>query len=114
GAISYPIPVVIILCLSFSLVEALLILPSHLAHMKPETESRFAILRWLAVKRQWIANRLDVFATGTYQPTLRKLLHFKGTTIIGFTIAFALSVVLFTAGWIKISFFPQVPGDSVE
>lgn len=114
GSISYPIPVVVILCLLFSLIESLLILPSHLSHMKPERESRLAWLRSLSHKRQWIAIKLDNFASNIYQPTLKKMLAYKGATIVGFTMAFALSVAVFAAGWLRVSFLPQVPGDFVE
>lgn len=114
GAISFPIPVVVILCLFFSLVEALLILPSHLAHMKPEQESRFASLRWLARQRQWLANKLNHFADNIYQPALRKMLAYKGAVLVAFTLVFAITLTLFAAGWLRSSFFPQVPGDSVE
>lgn len=114
GAIAQPIPVVVILCLMFSIVESLFILPLHLAHMKPERESRFALLRTLTQKRMKIGKQLENFADYRYQPTLRKMLNFKGAIIVGFVIAFALSLTLFTSGWLQRSFMPQVPGDSVE
>ncbi len=114
GSISYPIPVVIILCLFFSLVESLLILPAHLAHMKPERASRFAALRWLAQQRQWLADKLDYFAGTLYQPALRRMLAYKGAVLVGFTLAFAFTLALFAAGWLRSSFMPHVPGDSVE
>lgn len=114
GAVSYPIPVVVILCLLFSLIESLFILPSHLAHMKPERESRFALLRSLSRWRGGFARRLEGFAIHRYQPALKKMLTFKGATLVCFAVAFALSLTIFATGWLKTSFMPQVPGDSVE
>ncbi|HTF83700.1 MAG TPA: efflux RND transporter permease subunit [Cellvibrio sp.] len=114
GSISYPIPVVIILCLFFSLVESLLILPAHLSHMKPEGPSRFASLRWLATQRHWLADKLDYLAGALYQPALRRMLAYKGAVLVAFTLAFAITLTLFAAGWLRSSFMPEVPGDSVE
>ncbi len=114
GAIAYPIPVVVILCLFFSLVESLLILPSHLSHMAPERESRFAWLRQVSRWRAAFADKLDSFAENRYQPALKRMLTFKGATLVGFALAFALSLAVFASGWLKSSFMPQVPGDSVE
>ncbi len=114
GSISYPIPVVVILCLFFSLVESLLILPAHLAHMKPEGPSRFASLRWLATQRQGLAEKLDYLASALYQPALRRMLAYKGAVLVAFTLAFAITLTLFAAGWLRSSFMPEVPGDSVE
>ncbi|MGM8229070.1 efflux RND transporter permease subunit [Cellvibrio sp. ARAG 10.3] len=114
GSISYPIPVVVILCLFFSLVESLLILPAHLAHMKPEGPSRFASLRWLATQRHWLAGKLDYLAGSLYQPALRRMLAYKGAVLVAFTLAFAITLTLFAAGWLRSSFMPEVPGDSVE
>lgn len=114
GAIAYPIPVVVILCLLFSLIESLFILPSHLSHMKPERESRFAILRKLSHWRGKVAHTLEHIADNRYQPMLKKMLAYKGATLVGFALAFALALTVFATGWLQTSFMPQVPGDSVE
>lgn len=114
GSIAYPIPVVVILCLLFSLIESLFILPSHLAHLKPERESRFIIFRKLSHWRGAFADKLEAFAGDYYQPALKRMLNLKGATLVCFGLAFALSVTIFATGWIKTSFMPQVPGDSVE
>jgi multidrug efflux pump subunit AcrB len=114
GPVAAPIAIVVILCLFFSLVESLLILPSHLANMKAEVEPRSVPLKKLSALRQKVAAGLDYFASAIYQPFLIKLLRNKGATILGFVMAFALSLTLFSTGWLKSSFMPQVPGDSVE
>ena len=53
---AYSIPVVVILTLAFSLLECLLILPAHLAHMRPPRPSRFAWLRALEKFRLRFSN----------------------------------------------------------
>jgi len=114
GPVALPIGVVVLLCLTFSLIESLFILPSHLADMKAEREPRFKVLQQLTALRAAVSEKLDYFATNIYQPTLIKLLCVKSATILAFVMAFSLTIVLFAAGWLKTSFMPQVPGDSVE
>ncbi len=114
GPIAFPIGMVVLLCLSFSLMESLLILPSHLANMKPERPSQFALLQTLNNSREFVSAKLDYFTIHIYQPLLIKMLANKVATVLAFVMAFVFSIVLFSGGWIKTSFMPQVPGDSVE
>lgn len=114
GTISYPIPVVVMLCLAFSLIESLLILPSHLSHMKPERESRFPALRKLSAWRHRFSDGMETFATTCYLPLLKRALGRSGATIAGFVVAFVLSLAVFIGGWLKVSFMPQVPSDFVD
>lgn len=100
---------VVFLCLSFSLIESLLILPSHLSHMKPEKPSKFRALRKVEEIRHTFSGFLQNFAKDKYQPALRRALKYKGTTFIGFWIAFGISVAIWKGGWINSSFFPSIP-----
>lgn len=100
---------VVLLCLVFSLVESLLILPSHLSHMKPEQPSRFYLLQRLAAIRLWFSSHMEDFAHNTYLPLLRTLLTHKGSTFIAFFFMFAIAVTVVSSGWIRMSFFPNVP-----
>ncbi len=113
GDITHPIPVVVILCLMFSLIESMLILPSHLASLKPETESRFEILRRLARVRKMFARGMERFASDYFRPRLERMLQANTATISCFVVAFALSVAVYASGWIKQSFMPIVPADFV-
>ena len=108
------IGIVVLLCLLFSLIESLLILPSHLSHMQPEQPSRFAVLKGLDWLREWVSHHLNRFIELRYTPVLKRLLKYKGATILGFVMAFGLSLSLFAGGWLKSSFMPKVPGDVVE
>ena len=54
------IPVVVLLALSFSLIESLLILPAHLAHMKPEKTSTQPWLQKIERMRQACAKGLNL------------------------------------------------------
>ncbi len=115
GDMSYAVPVVVILALFFSLIESLLILPSHLAHLKPEKPTKGSgFVHHLAMTRQKVAGSLTRFADNAYAPALEKLLRHKASTLAGFFIAFALSVALFIGGWVDKSFMPLVASDSVR
>ena len=100
---------VVFFCLLFSLAESLFILPSHLSHMKADQPSRFALLRKLEKTRQAFSSSMECFAAGTYRSVLNKFLKRKGSTVLAFIMLFALSLSMFNAGWLKTSFFPQVP-----
>ncbi len=110
----WAIPAVTIVALSFSLIESLLILPSHLAQMKPEKEptSKWGIKFYRL--RQWFASGLMQVAKNNYQPLLVKALDWRYLTLIGFTLAFALSITLVGSGYIKQRFMPAVGSDIIQ
>lgn len=115
GDMMYSIPVIVILALFFSLVESLLILPSHLSHMKPENPNpRFAFLGRLERWRESLANGMLYFSDQVYRPTLKKLLRNNGTCIALFSVAFGLSVAVYVGGWLPKGFMPVVPSDFIR
>jgi multidrug efflux pump subunit AcrB len=108
------IPAVTLVSLSFSLIESLFILPSHLAQMKPEREPQSQLgLRFYAV-RQWFATGMVSFAKNSYQPFLIKALDWRYLTLVGFVLAFALSITLVSSGYIKQRFMPTVSSDIMQ
>lgn len=105
---------VVCFCLLFSLIESLFILPSHLSHLKPEKPSRFAFFRKLETIRHYFSSAMESFSQNTYKKALNASLHRKGTTILSFVMLFAIALSTFMAGWVKSSFFPQVPQSFVQ
>ncbi|MEM1110312.1 MAG: efflux RND transporter permease subunit [Pseudomonadota bacterium] len=108
------IPKVALLALAFSLVECLLILPSHLAHMGPPKPSRFAALRVLEQRRQACADALTRFAQERYRPFLKRCLDNNLQIGALFLCALLVSLALYQGGWVRSAFFPEVTGDTVE
>ncbi|NQX88582.1 MAG: efflux RND transporter permease subunit [Halioglobus sp.] len=108
-----PIPVVMILALTFSLVECMLILPSHLAHMKPMRPSRFAVFRRLEVVRLWFSNGMTHVAANVYRPFLRRCLERNLLVIALFAVALMFSLALWGGGWVKKAFFPSINSDFI-
>lgn len=112
--VAYSIPVVVILALTFSLVESLWILPSHLAHMRPARPSRFAALRRLEAVRQRFATGMTDFARHLYRPFLERCLRVNLVVIALFLVALLVSLSLYAGGWARTAFFPSVVADHVE
>ena len=110
----WAIPAVTIVALSFSLIESLLILPSHLAQMQPEKEPESEWGLKFYRLRQWFANGMMSFAKKSYQPMLIKALEWRYLTLVGFTLAFALSITLVGSGYIKQRFMPTVSSDILQ
>ena len=111
GPASMGIPVVVCLALAFSLIESLLILPSHLAHMKPEPDT--PPTSWLGRTRRACADGLSCFANDCYRPFLEKCL--RNHAMVGgfFLVMLCLSLALFGGGYLKSAFFPRVNSDFV-
>ncbi len=118
GKIMREIPLVVISVLAISLVEALLILPSHLAGSGGGLRARMA--RWFqphldAVGRVQAAVQrgLDWVITVPYRRTLELALEWRYVTVAA---AIALLFLVFGfvgGGWIKFSLMPKVDADSM-
>ncbi|MFT7289148.1 MAG: multidrug efflux pump subunit AcrB [Halieaceae bacterium] len=100
---------VVMFCLLFSLVECLLILPSHLSHMKPEKSSRFAALQLLESVRHKLSGGMMNFARNSYQPFLKKLLQRPASTFLAFLMLFLVSISVYTTGWVGGARSPTIP-----
>jgi len=99
---------VVFLTLSVSLIEALIILPSHLAHSDAlrRKVKVYKINKWAEQFEDWMRDRL-------YEPTIR---FFMSNKLMGFAIPIALFVLTIGAiagGMIRLTFFPNVASDRV-
>lgn len=90
GNLMYNISMVIIVTLAFSMLEALLILPSHLAvNFVPVTNQNV----WSAAidtVQKWIDTTLQSFINDVYLPVLKKLVHLRYITLAGFIVTLAI------------------------
>jgi len=93
----------IIFALTFSLIESFLILPAHLAHMKPQNKDG-----WYYQVQRVFSDGIVTFAETVYVPILTTLLKARGRTVAFFLGAFAISISLWSFGYIKTSFFPSI------
>ncbi|MEM1397022.1 MAG: efflux RND transporter permease subunit [Pseudomonadota bacterium] len=104
-----PISLTIIFALTFSLIEAFLILPSHLAHMKPQKRSG-----WFYTMQNVFAGGIVAFATTFYQPVIKLALKARYITVVLFFGAFMVSVALLAQGWISFRFLPEIQGSFLQ
>ncbi len=96
------IPVIVIPCLLFSLVESLCILPAHLAHLKerpPGPWRRFQLL---------FANGLKHFVQRAYKPTLELALRWRYLTAAVFVSTMVVTLGMVLGGWVTFQFFPAI------
>jgi multidrug efflux pump subunit AcrB len=119
------VSVVVILTLVVSLVEALIILPAHLAHSKALRKQNntpkqglagvfqkgFSKLRYINTLGDnimvWLRDKL-------YSPVLKFALNHKFLTFSFFIVFFILTRASFMGGIIRGAFFPQIASDRVS
>ncbi|WP_137170167.1 efflux RND transporter permease subunit [Marinomonas sp. FW-1] len=106
---------VVAICLILSIIESKLILPAHLAHINTQKSTKTNPLSgaWAMVQRgadsglQWFSNRI-------YSPTIELALHYRYAVCVLFIAVFILVISMPFTGAIRMSFFPQIPGDTVR
>ncbi|MFT5482790.1 MAG: multidrug efflux pump subunit AcrB [Halieaceae bacterium] len=102
------ITVVIVAALLISLVEALFILPAHLRQLGPRrSHGRFIDLQ------SKVADGIVSFARGTYRRSLDLALDHRYLTTSIFIMFFVISMGVFSSGWVKFSFMPEIDGDQI-
>jgi multidrug efflux pump subunit AcrB len=111
GKIWQIISIVVIATLAFSLVESLLILPSHLSHIDSTATSRFALFNYFSGKQQAFVDKVENFIFEVYRPFLSLVLRWRYATLSVFISMFIIFIVLVKGGWIPMVFFPKVEGD---
>lgn len=102
-----------IVCLAFSLLEALLILPSHLAHRKLErtTDNPNGLsAKWRHIQGRF-ADGLDKIAKVNYARALETAIDFRYATVAAAVAVLILTAAMVTTGRIRFQFFPEVAGD---
>ncbi len=102
---------VVILCLSFSLIESKWILPAHLVHSRPSQQGFFYYTRRLQQRNNALLNR---FIDGAYRPLLSAAIRNRYLTASLFVGALILCGGLVAGGLVRMIMMPQVPNDFIE
>lgn len=115
------VSVIVILTLAVSLVEALLILPAHLAHskalQKQEKKPKTFIGKGFAKLREInkIGDRMMTWMRDSlYEPALRFAMTHKILTFSFFVVAFVLTIGSIGGGIVRTSFFPDIASDRIS
>ncbi|GAB5459500.1 MAG: efflux RND transporter permease subunit [Henriciella sp.] len=99
---------VVVCALIFSLIECLLILPAHLAHMK--RQSFKGVSGGMMRLQRRIADSLLWFANNVYKPILEACLRFRYATIVGFFCLFGFAGGLVATNIVPFKFLPEIEG----
>ncbi len=114
------VSIIVILTLVVSLIEALIILPAHLAHSKAlhkQTEAKTRIGRMFGKLRQINAfgDRIMRYMRDKwYGPALKFTLKYKLLTFSLFVMALVLTFGSIGGGIVRTAFFPQIASDRVS
>lgn len=104
GEFFYNIAIVVILCLTFSLIESKLILPAHIAHIK---FSKVKPDSW----RSRFNARFNQFIHGPYRRTVEKAVQWRWAVLAGFVAMLMLSWGLVAGNHVRMIPQPKVPHD---
>ncbi len=111
GKIWPNIPLIVIPTLLFSLLQSKLVLPSHLALLRPAAEQGppGPILRF----QHLFSRGLERFVEKVYSPFLSKALRARYLVLMAFVALLLVSFATVSSGWIRFVFFPEVETDVV-
>lgn len=109
GDFYYEVAIIVILTLLISLVEALIILPAHIAHSRAMNKGSqsFLINKYADQFMNWMRDKL-------YSPALR---FFLENRILAYSIPLAMLILTIGAirgGIIGLNFFPQISSDRIN
>jgi multidrug efflux pump subunit AcrB len=115
GQVMSVIGIVVIACLVFSVIESQLVLPTHLAHSRADTEApprRGITGFWKRFQGRFGAG-LERFIHVTYRRELDRALERRYLTVSIAVALLLLTVGLLASGRMRFSFFPDVDADNV-
>lgn len=103
------VSIVVILTLTFSLIEALIILPAHVAHSKALSKDQ---------KTFWFNARANTFLSflreKMYAPALRFFMAYKILGFVVMVVLFIITTAAIKGGIIRTTFFPVIASDQVN
>jgi multidrug efflux pump subunit AcrB len=106
---------VVAICLVLSVIESKIILPAHLAHINTQKSTRTnPISKAWAMVQQGADFGLQWFSERIYRPTIDLALNYRYAVCMLFIAIFILVISMPFTGAIRMSFFPQIPGDTVR
>ena len=107
GKIFRVIPLIVIPCLLFSLVESLQILPAHLSHIPTPKARKGSWGRFQGL----FANGLKRFIRVAYRPALDLALRWRYSTAAVGAASLVLTGGMVLGGWVNFHFFPSIEAD---
>lgn len=112
GKFFYPIPVVVIAVLIWSLIQSKLILPYHLTLCRVGGHDR-KNLGWLRRQQRRVADGLESFVERRYRPALVWAIRFRYLTVAIFVSILMIMGGMLAGKHLPFVFFPVVPSDYI-
>jgi multidrug efflux pump subunit AcrB len=106
--ITRQLSIVITLALTFSLLEVFFILPAHLRNLKPRDTTKL-----FAKYQTKIEHGIVAFAQGPYRRIITATIQYRYLTLSFFVGLFIVSIGVFSSGWVKFYFMPQVENEQI-
>ena len=106
---------VVVVCLVFSILECMFILPAHLAHRKTEGylfHGTKILDTWINFQSMF-SGSLEWFASDVYKPFLQKTLEWRWVTWAVATAVLVTSIALIASGRVVFQFFPAIEGNQI-
>lgn len=115
GVLYSQFAMVVTICLILSIIESKLILPAHLAHIntKKRTATNPVAAVWKRCQEtadgglNWVNERC-------YQPLIQWTLIYRYAVVTAFIALFILVMSMPFTGAVRVSFFPDIPGDTAR
>ncbi|MGB3622640.1 MAG: efflux RND transporter permease subunit [Ketobacter sp.] len=111
GKLMKVIPIVVICTLVFSLIESLLVLPSHVSGISNDDFDRVPVL---GTVQRGFSLGLEKFVDNVYSPFLELCLRWRYTTLFGFVGILIIALSLMASGWLKVVFFSTIEADTAS
>lgn len=108
------ISIVVMSTLVFSLIESLIILPAHLAHVKKPDPQGDGIFSRLMRFQQKCAHSVLWVANNLHAPLVKAAVKLRYLTWAIFAVAMILGIGLMLTGRVKQTFMPEVEGDFMQ
>ncbi len=114
SAIARAIPLVVIGCLAFSLIESMLVLPHHLSFLsrgREDRQRRGGAGGWTRFQG-FIDEQVKGVVERVYRPLIERVLEWRYATVAAELAVLMIVAALVVSGRIKFEFFPEVEGDN--
>ncbi len=112
GKFFFPIPVVVIATLIWSLIESKLVLPYHLTLCNVGGGERGEI-GWIRRQQRKVADGLEHFVDNCYRPVLKQAIRFRYATVAAFVGILLIMIGMLVGKHLPFVFFPTVPSDYI-
>ena len=109
GKVFRQIPVVVVAVFSVSLIESLLILPAHIGHRKPRSES--GLFGWILHRQELFSDGFSRFVHTRYGPLLDLALRNRYIVISIGTVVLLLTISYVKSGRMGFELFPKIESD---